>query len=111
MAGFRIVVNAATDDLVGKALADFFEHKLGPHIQANAKKLVPTETFSLRDSIVVQVNTSAASPTLQVGVDPNVGGVENVPVDYALFVERGTSRSRAQPYLEPAILQARGVRL
>lgn len=99
---FRITVNPAASDLIGKSLSEFFEHTLGPRIQGNARRTVPVDTGDLKRSIVVQVQTGD-KPVLQVGVDEDVAGV-----DYGRYVEEGTSRAPAQPYLRPAAYQARG---
>jgi HK97 gp10 family phage protein len=107
MAGFRIVVNAATDDLVGNALSDYFESKLGPRIQANAKRTVPVDLGNLKRSIIVQVQRGD-QPVLQVGVDPHAPGITIPEVEYGRYVEQGTSKMAAQPYLRPAVYQARG---
>jgi len=54
------------------------------------KKIVPVDTGRLRSSIVVQ-----GSPGRYV--------VGPVGVPYASYVEFGTSRMRAQPYVRPAV--------
>lgn len=100
---FRIVVNADAGSLIGDALEEFFVKNLGPRIQANARRTVPVRTGDLKRSIIVQTERTGDDTILQVGVDSDVAGV-----DYGRFVEQGTSRAPAQPYLRPAVYQARG---
>lgn len=99
---FRIVIDSAADGRIGQALSEYFAAQLGPRIQQNAKRAVPVDTGDLKDSIVVQVETGDR-PVLQVGVDSDIHAV-----DYGRYVEEGTSRMAAQPYLRPAVYQARG---
>lgn len=61
-------------------------------IKDRARALAPVDTGKLRDSIKVE---KVATGKYEVGPGDEV--------DYALFVELGTSRTRAQPYMRPAI--------
>jgi len=75
-------------------------------IRDTAKILVPVDTGSLRASIRLQVHAMPAQHVHKIGV--SAGGYVLNPktkmrVNYASFVEFGTSRQRAQPYLRPAI--------
>lgn len=72
---------------------------LGQAIGARAQRLVPKRTFALHDSIGTETRRSGATVTTTVGA----GGGD---VNYALYVERGTSKMAAQPYLRPALLQS-----
>lgn len=100
---FRIVINTSADGLIGEALEKYFADQIGPRIQGNAKRTVPVLSGDLKDSIVVQVKLNGSDSVLQVGVDEEIHGV-----DYGRYVEDGTSRQAAQPYLRPAVYQARG---
>ena len=64
---------------------------LGKLIVAKAVELVPVDTGKLRDSIGYTFRHDTS--TLQIHAD----------MDYAIFVEMGTRRTRAQPYLRPAL--------
>lgn len=64
-----------------------------------AQRIVPKRTWSLHDTISVDVQQQG---TKLIGTLGAGGG----RVNYALFVERGTSRMTAQPYLRPALLQS-----
>jgi HK97 gp10 family phage protein len=79
-------------------------------VRDDAKELCPVDTGSLRKSIRVETTRSGGVETVGVAaggyiINPKTGR----RVDYASFVEYGTSRNRAQPYLRPAI--ARNARL
>jgi HK97 gp10 family phage protein len=108
---FRLAVAPGADHLIGEALERLLAEKLGPKIQANARRTVPVEYGNLKAAIVIQVHLDGSDSVLQVGVDPDAPGrphPEQGPTDYGLHVEIGTSKMAAQPYLRPAILQAGG---
>ena len=67
--------------------------QLGQQIEDSARSLVPVDTGRLRNSLHHEVKGF----TLRVG---------SRDVEYSMYVEYGTSRSPAQPYLRPAIEQA-----
>lgn len=58
-----------------------------------AKELCPVDTGALRDSITVQSTPRGAQIT--------------APKDYAVYVEFGTQKSAAKPFLVPALLNNR----
>ena len=62
--------------------------KASLNVQREAKKICPVDTGRLRSSITVERNDLVA----EVGSN----------VKYAPYVEFGTKRQRAQPYLRPA---------
>ena len=59
-----------------------------------AQRIVPVDTGRLKDSIKIM---SASATEVKGGTD----------VEYAGFVEFGTSRQRSQPYMRPAIDKAK----
>jgi len=63
-----------------------------------AKILAPVDTGRLRASIGWTIGTTSSGLFAEVGTN----------VEYAPFVEFGTGRASAQPYLIPAILQVLG---
>ena len=73
----------ALADQVGVGL-----EKIGLVAEGYAKRLCPVDTGRLRNSITHAVDDSAA----YIGTN----------VDYAVYVEMGTVRTPAQPYLKPA---------
>ena len=70
--------------------------KLGVNVQSRAKMLCPVDTGRLRSSI--QTTSPKETGT---GVTVRIGS----NVNYARYVELGTRRMRARPYLRPALAQ------
>lgn len=68
----------------------------------DAKRYCPVDTGALRASIYAEVDGNVTR--IWVGTNPRGDGV-----DYALFVEFGTSRMAAQPYMRPALFKRRKV--
>lgn len=66
----------------------------GEEIVDEAKKIVPVLTGALKNSISYEID----GETLKVGSD----------LDYALAIEKGSSRRRATPYIEPAMEKSKG---
>jgi HK97 gp10 family phage protein len=67
-------------------------------IERDAKSIVPVDTGNLRASIESRVIRNN---------DGDITGVVGTNTDYAAFVEFGTSKMGAQPYLRPAVEQNR----
>lgn len=67
--------------------------KVGMFVESEAQENAPVDTGRLRNSITHEVEGRYA--------------VIGTPVEYAPHVELGTSRSKAQPYLRPAIEENR----
>lgn len=63
-------------------------------VEGQAKALVPVDTGNLRNSITHEVE----------GKEARVG----TNVEYAPFIELGTSKQTAQPYLNPALEMNKG---
>ncbi len=87
-----------------KAFYDEFDTKvkqclevIGLKAEAHAKGIITAkgavETGRLRNSITHQVGEQDSEPCVYVGSD----------VEYANYVENGTSRMKKRPYLKPAI--------
>lgn len=95
---FRITKSASQRDLLDVIVPKM--QNLGNAIATRAQRLVPTDTFALHDSIDTET-------TIRGGIVRTEVGAGDAEVDYALFVEQGTSRAPAQPYLRPAMLQTR----
>jgi HK97 gp10 family phage protein len=75
-------------------------------IRDDAKAIVPVDTGSLRSSIRLQVRPRPTAHSISYGV--SAGGYVTNPksgkkVNYASFVEYGTRKMAAQPYMRPAI--------
>lgn len=72
--------------------------RVGLRVQSVARSLCPVDTGRLRSSIVMRKGRDGLGFYVEVGTN----------VSYAAFVEFGTSRQAAQPFLTPAIAQASG---
>lgn len=72
--------------------------RVGLRVQSLARSYCPVDTGRLRSSIVMRKGRDGMGFYVEVGTS----------VSYAPFVEFGTSRRRAQPFLTPAIAQASG---
>jgi len=93
------------DEKVSAALREVAEV-----IKEDAKTLCPVDTGSLRASIRREAVARPAGDIWEVGV--RAGGYVTNPktrrkVDYAKYVEFGTSRTRPKPFLRPATLSNR----
>jgi HK97 gp10 family phage protein len=85
----------------------------GQLIVEEARRLVPVDTGDLRDSIAVTDDRDARVYGKVNGADVSVfvgpvGSTEEGDVYYARFVEFGTRRHGAQPFMRPAIAAKRG---
>lgn len=86
-----------------KAIDKLFDSPAGPigkaivgatvRIERRAKQLCPVDTGRLRSSITHALDRDARGLVGVVGTD----------VDYAAYVELGTSKAGAQPFLRPAL--------
>lgn len=75
-------------------------YKSANEIRNTAIDLVPVDTGRLKTSIRVQKETSSTLPTNK-GVVYEIG----TNVEYAAYIEFGTGKQRAKPYLRPAFLK------
>jgi len=89
---------------------------IGFDIESAAKQLAPVDTSALRNSVYVETsegNTFDVAESSAKGANQNVTTIQHPKpdegfvnvgpsVNYAEFVEFGTSRQAAQPYLVPA---------
>lgn len=62
-------------------------------VEGDAKTIAPVDTGALRDSITTSGKSTAT------GAEASIGS----SLEYAPFIELGTSRMQAQPYLHPAL--------
>jgi len=73
-----------------------------------AKAVAPVDTGALRRSIRQEPRPRRGGDGYEAGITAGGGGVVNPrtgrEVDYAAYVEFGTSRAPAQPYLRPGLL-------
>ena len=66
---------------------------VGVFLDGEATVRCPVDTGNLRGSINYQTNTADKSVTI------------GTPVEYGIYVEKGTYKMQAQPFLEPAIME------
>jgi HK97 gp10 family phage protein len=81
-------------DKVKKAIEEAEERALlaiSEYVRGEASLRCPVDTGNLRGSIDYKINTSEKETTI------------GTPVEYAVYVEKGTSRQTEQPFLTPAI--------
>ena len=83
----RDLVEQASDEAIKRSL-----EAIGLQAEGYAKMLCPVDTGNLRNSITHEVDV--ADKKAYIGTN----------VEYAAYVEYGTSRMRAQPYLKPAVV-------
>lgn len=92
------ITKAARDDELGRAIEPRMKN-FGQALGARMQRTVPKRSWALHDTIDEVTERNGAKVTTSV----SAGGGD---VDYALAVERGTSRQAAQPYMRPALMQA-----
>lgn len=80
------LIKEASDEAIARAL-----EAIGFQAEGYAKLLCPVDTGRLQGSIVHE--TSPEDHSVTIGTN----------VEYAAYVELGTKRTKAQPYLRPAI--------
>lgn len=72
--------------------------RVGLRVQSRARSLCPVDTGRLRSSLVMRKGRDGRGFYVEVGTN----------VSYAPFVEFGTSKMRARPFLLPAVAEAAG---
>lgn len=72
--------------------------RVGLRVQNAAREFCPVQTGRLRSSIQSVPGKDTQGPYVDVGTN----------VEYAPYVEFGTSRQPAQPYLRPALAEVAG---
>jgi HK97 gp10 family phage protein len=90
---FKTRTNLSTEIILGKArnVASQIVRKTALDIEAEAKRLAPVDTGRLRNSIQTQMENGALIARIVVGAE------------YGSYVEFGTPKMKAQPYLTPAV--------
>lgn len=90
-------------EAIDRALAEAMD-EIGAAMQEHAQQLCPVDTGRLRNSITYRLGGGGyAFPGYGAEVSAHEHAVSvGSDVEYAAYVELGTSRTRAQPFLEPA---------
>ena len=114
-----VIIDTKEVDRVMKALGmsrDAIIRTIGFDIESAAKQLAPVDTSAMRDSIYTETpdgNTFDVASSNALSKNPKVTTIQHPKpekgfvnvgpsVNYAEFVEFGTSKQSAQPYLVPA---------
>ena len=92
VAALAVEIGSATGTLGAKAAVAL--RKTAYDIEADAKALAPVDTGTLMNSISTSVTGDGRFGSMVAEIGPTV--------DYAGFVEHGTSRMAPQPYMRPA---------
>lgn len=97
----RVVLVPNADGLVnaGPLLAD-----LADDVADVMRDLSPVDTGDMRSTIRVLGTTAN---TARIGAGGIPGEITGELVDYVVYVERGTSRMKAQPFMRPALYRYR----
>lgn len=95
----RIRITKVYDDSIARQMVPHME-ALGQAVGSRMQRLVPKRTWALHDTITTATERTGSKVTTEIGF----GGGD---VNYGLFVERGTSRQRPQPFARPALAQTR----
>lgn len=103
----RLEVETALSGAIERAL-----ETCGLAAEGYAKRLCPVDTGRLRNSITYATETNHSSGSApakpedySVNSSPNKNTVYiGTNVEYAPYVEMGTTRTRAQPFLKPALV-------
>lgn len=103
------ITKITAPEVIGKQL-ETPVNNLAQNIAVRMRRLVPKASFRLRDTIEVVPATSKGG---EVTASVRFGGkfIRGKMVDYHLFIERGTSRMKAQPYARPALYQSKSLDL
>lgn len=93
------IVRVVAPGALGKQIEPKMRN-LGRSIGRRMQRVVPKRTWALHDTIATDTDRTGDKVTTQVGYGDET-------VDYGTLVERGTSKSRAQPFARPAMLQSK----
>lgn len=88
----KLAADLAKASATVSARAGVAMSKAARDIQTGAQNRAPVDTGNLKGSISTETQTGGGTLRAEVGPTANYGG----------YVENGTSRNRAQPYLRPA---------
>lgn len=92
MSSMRIQFSPDAQAKIDKMVQEYMENTVLPKITEAAKRIAPIDTGELQGSI----HYTSADGRYYVGAD----------AEHASFVEQGTSKMAAQPFLRPAMTTA-----
>lgn len=89
---------------------EYLVDKRADVVLAAMKRGAPTDTTALQRSLGKETIGDGFDVVIRVGVDADFTMMtpkgRRHPDDYAMLVEKGTSKAPAQPFIEPALAQA-----
>jgi HK97 gp10 family phage protein len=98
----RFNVTPGSEASIAGSISDAFNERVGPMLLKAMQNLVPIRSGALYRALTYEVDdANPRDVVLRAGVD--AGTDENVT--YGLYVEEGTSRMKAQPFMRPALGQ------
>lgn len=105
----RFVLDPHALGLAADASTEKLVDTIAKKVEAAMKRLAPVETSALQRSITTETSGEGIKRVAKIGVAADfvmstIHGIRR-PEDYWEFVERGTSRAPAQPFIKPALLQ------
>ena len=77
--------------------------KVAQNISRKAKQKCPVKTGTLKRSIRADVKLAEDKAEIVAGGDKGCAPGVSSPVEYAVYVELGTHKQKAQPFLRPAL--------
>jgi HK97 gp10 family phage protein len=80
---------------------------LADDVASDAQRLAPVETGDLASTIRV---LDRGRKSVKIAVGGIKGKITGETVDYHMYVEEGTSKMKAQPYMRPALYRYRAAR-
>lgn len=112
MSGFITLDQAALDKVAAMGTEVLIDHA-AEKVLANMKRIVPTDTTALQQSLGTDASGEGVNRRVKVGVSATFTletkhGPRH-PDDYWEAVERGIGQ-KAQPFLEPALAQSQVTR-
>lgn len=94
--------DGGADAHLSGSIGDAFDERVGPKLLEAMQNLVPFRSGALYRALTFEVDRSNPDDViLRAGVDAGT----DEEVTYGLFVEQGTSRMAAQPFMRPALGQ------
>jgi HK97 gp10 family phage protein len=105
---FRMNVDASSlEGNIGPLVAAFVD-EIGDEVLDNARRLVPIDEGGTRDSLDKNVDGEGFERVNQIGSDESHIDPSGRKVGKrAIYLELGTSKMSAQPFLKPSLYQAR----
>jgi HK97 gp10 family phage protein len=83
--------------------------KITAEVQAQVENVVRTATFLIEGGAKMRapVDTGFLRSSIQTMFPSNLTGIVNVAAEYGMYVEFGTTRMAARPFLLPAVALTR----